>query len=246
MINDYNIQVAAVNKTMDFMGSDFWMYEVGNRKRYKWRSQLMKEVREACAFRISYSTLRRWICYYQKYGEVPAKSRRHRPTIKGQRTVSDCVLPANYKETLKKITEEKPQLYLDEIQVEVFHRTGKLFSPSSISRHLRTINYSLKIAVLRAKQQKEEEVNAYHIRMAERLEHPSQLLFIDESARDELASRRTRAYSPVGITPIVVAPMVRDFYSRYTFLGACNWEGFIREACTIVEREHGKDDVDPN
>ena len=126
MINDFNIQVAALNKTMDFMGSDFWLYEIGTRKRYKWRAELMKEVREACAFRISYSTLRRWICYYQKYGEVPAKSRRHRPTIKGQRTVSDSVLPANYKETLKQITEEKPQLYLDEIQVKVFHSVGSM------------------------------------------------------------------------------------------------------------------------
>ena len=140
---------------------------------------------------------------------------------------------------LKQITEEKP-LYPDEIQVKVFHRTGKLFSPSTISRHLWTINYSLKLAVLRAKQQKEEAVNAYYIRMAEWLEHPSQLLFIDESARDELAFRRTRAYSPVCITPIVVAPMVPDFYSWYTFFCACNWEGFITEACTIVEREHGK------
>ena len=82
--------------------------------------------------------------------------------------------------------------------------------------------------------------------MRDRVLHPRQVLFIDESAKDANAARRRRAWSPFGITPIVDAPMVREFDKRYTLIAACNWEGFVQEACHIVEREHGKDDPNPD
>jgi hypothetical protein len=39
--------------------------------------------------------------------------------------------------------------------------------------------------------------------------------------------------------------MVREFDKRYSLIASCNWEGFISEACHIVEREYGSDDRDP-
>ena len=244
-INDHNIQLAAIEKCLDFMGMDFWTYIVGYGKRYRWRAQLLEEVRNYCGFSLSYKTLMRWIAYYHKYGEVPAKSRRHRPTIKGMRMSGNKAFTTRHTVELKRIVDSQPQLYLDELQKALFHSTGRLFSNSTIWRHLRSIKYSLKNAVFRAKQQKEEEVNAYHRRINDRLYHPKQALFIDESAKDQNASRRSRAYAPLGVTPVISSAFVRDFDKRYTLLGACNWEGFVKSACHLVEREHGSDDTDP-
>ena len=40
--------------------------------------------------------------------------------------------------------------------------------------------------------------------------------------------------------------MVHEFNKRYTLIAACKWEGFVQEACHIVEREHVKDDPNPD
>jgi hypothetical protein len=89
-------------------------------------------------------------------------------------------------------------------------------------------------------------VDTYHIRLLDRMNHPSQLIFLDETARGANASRRRRAWSPHGVTPIIDAPMVREFDKRYTLIAACNWKGFVHEACHIVEREYSKDDDNPD
>ena len=113
---------------------------------------MIQEVRLACGFSVSYDTLRRWISYYQKYGEVPAKSKRYRPTISGIRMTSSKYFKPEHIDSLKKITIEQPQLYLDEIQTELYRETGELWSSSTIWRKLRVIGYSLQVAVFRAKQ----------------------------------------------------------------------------------------------
>ena len=100
--------------------------------------------------------------------------------------------------------------------------------------------------MFRAKQQSQMEVSLYFTRLNQRMVHPVQLVFIDETARGANASRHRRAYSPRGVTPIVDAPMVHEFDKRFTLIGACNWDGFLIEACKIVERERGVNDVDPN
>jgi transposase len=244
-INDLTIQVAALDKCMDFMGMDFWVYTHGSRRHYKWRAQMLLEVRRVCGFNLSYETLLRWIAYYHKYGEPPAKSRRSRPTIKGIRMTKGNLFTKLYLTKLEEIVENHPQLYLDEIQLELYHQTGRMWSSSTIWRKLHTIGYSLKKAVLRAKQQSQQEVDEYFVRLQDRLGHPRQLIYIDETARSQLASRRPRAWSPFGVTPIVAAPMVREHDKRYSLIAACNWEGFIPEACHIVEREYGSEDKDP-
>ena len=44
----------------------------------------------------------------------------------------------------------------------------------------------------------------------------------------------------------IASPFVRDFDRNYSLIAAANMEGFVVPACTIVEREHGSDDPNPN
>jgi transposase len=148
---------------MDFMGIEFWDFTHNSGKRYRWRAEMLIEVRRACGFKVSYETLRRWIIYYHKYGEAPAKSRRSRPTISGIRITKGSYFKRHHIAKLKEIVDNQPQLYLDEIQQELYHETGRLWASSTIWRKLHLIGYSLKKAVLRAKQQKQEEVDQYQL-----------------------------------------------------------------------------------
>ena len=94
---------------------------------------------------------------------------------------------------LKVIIDEQPQLYLDEIQDELKAQTGKLWDSSTIWRKIHKLGYSLKVAVIRAKQQNQLEVDAYFCRLVERVRHPCQLLYIDESARGALANEKKKS-----------------------------------------------------
>ena len=241
-----DIQIKAINAVCEFMGPSFWEYKKGTRKRYNQRAELLEYVQKACCFEVTYRPLMRWIEYYQQYGEVPEQTKRNR---KKRKTIGDLRGTGNRKfnpedqAILYSIIKEHPQLYLDEIQYELELQTGKTWHPSTIWRKIHSLGYSLKVAVFRAKQQSKEEQAAYHCRIVERLQHPRQLLFIDETARGANASRRRRAYSPRGVTPIVDAPMVREFDKRYTLIAAFNWDGFVVDACDIVEREQGSNDA---
>jgi transposase len=161
----------------------------------------MLKVRDTAHYNVTYSALRLWIEYYQQYGEAPAKSRRNkRRTIGGIRATGSRNFTKEHETVLRQIIDNQPQLYLDEIQEELYKETGVVWHCSTIWRKLHTIGYSLKLAVFRAKQQSQEEVDAYHIRLLDRMNHPSQLLFLDETARGANASRRRHAWSPRGVT----------------------------------------------
>ena len=250
-LSSLDIQKNAINATCEFMGPDFWDYKIGAGMRYKERPELLALVEERSCWKVTYSSLRRWIDYYQKYGEVPAQTDREnkRKTIRQLRGGKNLVTKKFTQDDLSKlrtIIQDSPQLYLDEIQNLIAAQTGKQWDASTIWRKIQALGYSLKVAVFRAKQQDEMEVHAYFCRLKDRMSHPCQLIFIDETARGANASRRRRAYSPRGVTPVVDAPMVREFDKRYTLIGACNWDGFVTEACCIVEREHGSADLDPD
>ena len=246
-INSATIQEAVLNVCCDFMGSDLWLFTKGSRRRYKWRNQLLEQVREVAGFNLCYETLMRWISYYQKYGEAPARARNRKYSIRGLRTSKEGEFKKRkHRKILKEIIDNEPQLYLDEIQKKLFEQTGKLWSCSTIWKQLHTIGYSLKVAVLRAKQQDEEQLAIFQRTVKDRVQHPRQYLFIDETARGANASRRRRAWGPRGTSTIIDAAMVRDFDTRYSLIAACNWEGFVPKACKIVEREYSTDDKDPD
>ena len=170
---------------------------------------------------------------------------RNRRTIRGVRTTKAKDFTGVHEQILLRLIRENPQLYLDELQDAMLVETGKVWHTATIWRKLHKLGFSLQFAVFRAKQQSQVEVDAYGIRLLERVQHPRQLIYIDETARGANASRRRRAWAPKGTSPVIDAPFERDFDKRFTLIAACNWNGFVRGACQVVEREKGKEDMNP-
>ena len=151
-INDLTIQVAVLNAACEFMGTDLWKYSKNSGRSYHRRVELLQFVRDASRFMISYRTLMRWIDYFQKYGEAPAKAKRNRrPTMRQLQSQEEGLFTEHDEMELKAIIESNPQLYLDEIRTEMARRTTKYWSTTILWRKLHKIGYSLKKAVLRAK-----------------------------------------------------------------------------------------------
>ena len=93
---------------------------------------------------------------------------------------------------LQDIVDDEPELYLDEIQEQFVKRTGELWSISSLytKLHSPAINYSLRVATDTATQQQEQLIQDYFDDLKMWMVDPSQLIFIDESAKDRNSSRR--------------------------------------------------------
>jgi hypothetical protein len=65
---------------------------------------------------------------------------------------------------------------------------------------------------------------------------PEMLVYIDESHKDRSSSRRRRWWSPRGQTPVRTSQFDLDIRMRYALIAACDINGFINEACDLVER----------
>ena len=246
-ITSKTIQTAVINRSMEIMGHHFWSYGMeGTRCNYI--AAVTKSAQKASGFAVSYKTVRAWIKHYQQFGEIPAetKSRGKVMTIKGIRASRVSRFTAADENILLGIIRDCPQLYLDEIQQRMADLTKKIWSTSTIWRHLHNRGYSLREAVFRASQQQQFNVDTFLATMLDKVTHPHQLVYVDETARGANASRRRRAWAPQGIQAIVNAPFTREHDKRYSLIAACDWNGFIIDACHVVERESGKTDNNPD
>ena len=71
-------------------------------------------------------------------------------------------------------------------------------------------------------------------------------IFVDETHRSANASRRRHAWAKRGAPRMCNLFFEEYFWKHYTLIGACDCNGFVAEACKIVERERDKNDRDPN
>jgi hypothetical protein len=74
-------------------------------------------------------------------------------------------------------------------------------------------------------------------------DNPYQFIFVDESAKDRNSSRRSRAWQPVGVNKITEFFSDRNLF-MYSLIAAVDMNGFVVEACDLVRRRRGEDDVD--
>lgn len=156
-------------------------------------------------------------------------------------------MPPEHIAILQQIVDAHPYYYLDEIREHFFQETKcRAYSDTTIWWVLRDkLNYSLQVVINRAKQQDLDEQWSYFAALHDIVYQPEMAVFIDETAKDENAARRRRHWSPRQKTPVRGSFfMGENDRKRYTLLSACDSNGFIIEACELVEREHSQDDQD--
>ena len=71
-------------------------------------------------------------------------------------------------------------------------------------------------------------------------------IFIDECSEGRNDARRSRHWAKKGKNAFTSEPFHGDADVRYTFIRASDINGFIREACEVVQRERNRNDNDPN
>lgn len=126
-------------------------------------------------------------------------------------------------EVLKEHLLEKPELYLEEMAVFLWDEFEILVSLSSISRALRSINWSKKTARRVAKERNPDLRDLYLHNLSQfRSYH---LVYVDESGCDKLIGFRKTGWSPFGVTPIQVAKLHRG--QRYQILPAYTQDGIL-------------------
>ena len=143
---------------------------------------------------------------------------------------------------LKKIIDDNPNLYLDEIVLLLIVQTGKALHYSTIHRYItHHFSYTLQSITAAAKQQCEENQNAFLTALKMLLQgDPDRLVMIDESHKDRNASRRRRGWSLCNSGGVRVKEWYRNVV-RYTLIAAADVNGFIPASCQTVLREENSE-----
>jgi hypothetical protein len=161
------------------------------------------------------STCRDWHNHYEKYNELKIDTTHFYTTLASSvpGIGNGFVKSVNWTEEktsfLVAILNENPEFYLDEIVDAYFKKTKILLHPSTIWRKLMKQGYRLKIYSERAKQQNEADRAAYMKSLHLLVRNPNQVLLIDETHKDKISSRRSRAWGRVG-HEVVVDKWFRD------------------------------------
>ena len=125
---------------------------------------------------------------------------------------------------------DKVDWYLDELVYKMEQRTGKLVSVPTLWRSLQFCGITRKKIQKAAKERSNilRGVYLYHIGMDY---NADQLIFIDESSKDERTLTRLYGYSSINTRAKKSVVFIRG--KRYTILPALSLEGFI--AVDIME-----------
>ena len=246
--DDKKIQKNLVEKIMDLLGDDAYLYAHGEGRSVKELKKAWEAACELCNHKIPYRTVYEWFQHYLHFGETKAETRRRMRSSKrrtGMRVTKATSFSDADSAALEDIVQNKPHLYLDEIQLVMRRTRGKVWHTSTLWRQIRRLGHTLQDLVVRARQRSETERELFRHRYSTFVDNPNQAIFIDETHRSANASRRRRGWSKKGKPPVIDAFFEEDFRKRYTLIGAADINGFVVEACQIVEREHGKHDNDP-
>ena len=146
---------------------------------------------------------------------------------------------------LKNVLDEHPWKYLCEIVWCLELSTGKQWSQSQISRQIKKLGLSLQVVYGRARQINIEQRARYLYCLKSNLKYIDQVVFLDETHKGELSSRRRKHWNAINGRQ----PYYEEFFGshgiRYTFISAADIDGFIIESCDVIVRESGDNDTDP-
>lgn len=236
------IERKTVSFLMKKLGREAYNYTYMSGNRNPHLHSLFEAAKDKYCPEMSAGTVRLWFQHYLQFGLTPEEMRREKRKAKvGTKGLS---FTDEDKAALDEIIREEPELYLDEIQDRMQEKRNKIWAPSTLWRQLKRQNYSLQVCTFRAIEQSLHERMSYKGRLDLMVKHPRQVVFLDESHKSANAARRRRCWSPKGITPRRPEYFTAANGKRYTLIAACDYNGFIAEACQMVEREHGDSDQD--
>ena len=156
---------------------------------------------------------------------------------------ADAVMDDDTVKALKDLAEQRPDMYLDEMQDEMLRITGKRIALITLSTTLR-VRLGLTLQKLSDMSSAQDEAArlAYVNHIHSLTGDPKMFIFIDETAKDRNASRRRVGWAKRGRGH----HYRRDYESwrdmRYTFIAAMDLFGFVFEASSCVYRKTGADD----
>ncbi|GBE86874.1 hypothetical protein SCP_1001160 [Sparassis crispa] len=125
---------------------------------------------------------------------------------------------------LESCIERTPDLYFEELQVELYSARGILASCMTIARTLRHRGFTQKNISVPALERNEDHRDAYLINIGEHY-RADQLVFVDKSACNRFTTRRTMAWARIGHRARRHDRFVRG--KRYSVLPALSLDGVL-------------------
>ena len=147
----------------------------------------------ASRLEVSVGAVHKTLVAYAEYGQYtdPSKRRTGRPQI----------LDDDDERYLKSLLESNPSMYLDEIKEKLEAIRGVSVSMSTISRFLRSRDFTWK-ALARPALEANEKVRTCYQTETSQFTDPDYFVFIDESHIDQRTARRSNGWSMIGVPPV--------------------------------------------
>jgi len=190
-------------------------------------------------------TMRRWMRHYFMFLETPIETYLHRRRFRTRRNPIWVEQDTTF---LREILNAHPEYYLDEIQNNLYLVSGKWFSCKTIYKHMKRLNYSLKVAYEKALQRDETERASWRLFLNELGPDIAQsMIFVDETHKSlkEMRRRRHWVVKTMKHQPFFTAAFYGERDMRYSMIGACDISGFVLEACEVIQTDGSGPDVGP-
>ena len=196
-------------------------------------------------YHIPITTLRRWYKHYIFWGEYPhvtvKKLRAFKKKYK-EYTRTSGVMTDEIINGVRNIVEESPELYLDEIMEKLAQDIGVYLPHMAVYRILTDkLRTSLQVCTEVATQRNKEERRQYRHALDLLVQHPNQVLVLDETHKDRNASRRRRGWGERNGDGVKIRRWFR-MNLNYTMIAAMNINGFIGSTIKLIMRDEISDE----
>ena len=180
-------------------------------------------------YRVPIRTLQRWYAHFSQFGEYPFETKRRQKRVRYQLKNFKVtkIVTNNIISSIKRIVDNNPEVYLDEIQTSLCVTCHVHLSRTTIHCILQDkLSYSLQVCYEAARQRNEFQREEYKVTLESLMFHPNQVVFVDETHKDCQASRRRRAWGTRNSGGVAL----RRWFptkTRYTMKASMDVDGFI-------------------
>ena len=170
----------------------------------------------ASQLQVSIGVAHKTLVIHGEYGEYtdPSKRRTGRPQI----------LDGDDERYLQSLLESCPSIFLDEIKQKLEAVRGVSVSMATISRFLRSRDFTWK-AISRPSLEANEKLRTCYEIETSQFTDPDYFVFIDESHIDQKTARRPKGWSLIGVPPVERSTFLRG--TRHSILPALTTEGIV-------------------